>query len=152
MSYASAAYCALTPGLSSQNPSVNFIYLTAPAVIPRVRVLWKIRKKIKVGISPRRADALVVVTSIRRSPCRTVIATGTVWVAFETKKVNGIKNSFQVQMKKKIRRTDSVGRLIGYTTCHRDRKSTRLNSSHVAISYAVFCLKKIILCSHVHVI
>src|SRR5437870_10000660 len=25
---------------------------------------------------------------------------------------------------------------------HRDRKSTRLNSSHVAISYAVFCLKK----------
>src|SRR5690625_2618434 len=25
---------------------------------------------------------------------------------------------------------------------HLDRKSTRLNSSHVAISYAVFCLKK----------
>src|SRR5690625_7116892 len=26
---------------------------------------------------------------------------------------------------------------------NQDRKSTRLNSSHVAISYAVFCLKKI---------
>src|SRR5699024_11712975 len=26
--------------------------------------------------------------------------------------------------------------------CKRDRKSTRLNSSHVSISYAVFCLKK----------
>src|SRR5690606_41783996 len=26
--------------------------------------------------------------------------------------------------------------------CVRDRKSTRLNSSHVKISYAVFCLKK----------
>src|SRR5439155_14518716 len=26
--------------------------------------------------------------------------------------------------------------------CGEDRKSTRLNSSHVAISYAVFCLKK----------
>src|SRR5690625_6035594 len=25
---------------------------------------------------------------------------------------------------------------------YQDRKSTRLNSSHVAISYAVFCLKK----------
>src|SRR5690242_21912156 len=25
---------------------------------------------------------------------------------------------------------------------HRDRKSTRLNSSHMSISYAVFCLKK----------
>src|SRR3712207_8608952 len=29
--------------------------------------------------------------------------------------------------------------LIG---CQRDRKSTRLNSSHANISYAVFCLKK----------
>src|SRR5438034_11108024 len=26
--------------------------------------------------------------------------------------------------------------------CKRDRKSTRLNSSHTVISYAVFCLKK----------
>src|SRR5690625_6646386 len=30
-----------------------------------------------------------------------------------------------------------LGRVVGT-----DRKSTRLNSSHVAISYAVFCLKK----------
>src|SRR5215510_2268224 len=40
-------------------------------------------------------------------------------------------------------------RPCGFESCHqhppcltRDRKSTRLNSSHVAISYAVFCLKK----------
>src|SRR5207245_10367914 len=32
----------------------------------------------------------------------------------------------------------------------RDRKSTRLNSSHGSISYAVFCLKKKIIC-HVDV-
>src|SRR5437870_11493853 len=32
---------------------------------------------------------------------------------------------------------------VGVLGCgERDRKSTRLNSSHVAISYAVFCLKK----------
>src|SRR5690625_6621846 len=31
-----------------------------------------------------------------------------------------------------------------------DRKSTRLNSSHVAISYAVFCLKKKILLCHLY--
>src|ERR1022692_680101 len=30
-------------------------------------------------------------------------------------------------------------------TGHTDRKSTRLNSSHLVISYAVFCLKKITL-------
>src|SRR5699024_12873900 len=29
-----------------------------------------------------------------------------------------------------------------HRTEHLDRKSTRLNSSHVSISYAVFCLKK----------
>src|SRR3989454_4510350 len=28
------------------------------------------------------------------------------------------------------------------TVANRDRKSTRLNSSHLVISYAVFCLKK----------
>src|SRR5215510_3270648 len=31
---------------------------------------------------------------------------------------------------------------IGHGLAQGDRKSTRLNSSHVAISYAVFCLKK----------
>src|SRR6266540_5944066 len=30
----------------------------------------------------------------------------------------------------------------GYHRDDRDRKSTRLNSSHITISYAVFCLKK----------
>src|SRR5437879_7423756 len=30
----------------------------------------------------------------------------------------------------------------GATASHQDRKSTRLNSSHRCISYAVFCLKK----------
>src|SRR5690606_40282298 len=29
-----------------------------------------------------------------------------------------------------------------HSSSYRDRKSTRLNSSHVKISYAVFCLKK----------
>src|SRR5690625_5766194 len=36
----------------------------------------------------------------------------------------------------------------GFIFTGRDRKSTRLNSSHVAISYAVFCLKKKITASH----
>src|SRR5690349_23868481 len=33
-------------------------------------------------------------------------------------------------------------REIRRPACRLDRKSTRLNSSHVEISYAVFCLKK----------
>src|SRR6266496_6234561 len=39
------------------------------------------------------------------------------------------------------RRQDPV-RLRRWSPGRRDRKSTRLNSSHVEISYAVFCLKK----------
>src|SRR5207253_6362799 len=37
-------------------------------------------------------------------------------------------------------KADDVGASDG--RAYQDRKSTRLNSSHVAISYAVFCLKK----------
>src|SRR5256885_6556257 len=32
--------------------------------------------------------------------------------------------------------------VVGPFSCAKDRKSTRLNSSHLVISYAVFCLKK----------
>src|SRR3712207_8071529 len=35
---------------------------------------------------------------------------------------------------------DAMDRIL--TAIRRDRKSTRLNSSHANISYAVFCLKK----------
>src|SRR5437879_7372841 len=36
----------------------------------------------------------------------------------------------------------TMGRLLQWSCAARDRKSTRLNSSHRCISYAVFCLKK----------
>src|SRR5439155_9064690 len=39
-------------------------------------------------------------------------------------------------------RGTGTGTLQGTLTATTDRKSTRLNSSHVAISYAVFCAKK----------
>src|SRR5205809_8109408 len=37
---------------------------------------------------------------------------------------------------------DGRARIVVALQHHRDRKSTRLNSSHGYISYAVFCLKK----------
>src|SRR3712207_6908736 len=41
-------------------------------------------------------------------------------------------------------RCERVGVRLGHSllSFHEDRKSTRLNSSHANISYAVFCLKK----------
>src|SRR5437899_12294608 len=38
--------------------------------------------------------------------------------------------------------THSIQVCLGIGCCTSDRKSTRLNSSHLGISYAVFCLKK----------
>jgi hypothetical protein len=80
------------------------------------------RKKMRVGMTPSSADALVVVTSMRRSPWSTLIATGTVWLALSMRNVSGMRNSFQVQMKKKITSTARVGRLIGTMTRHRVRQ------------------------------
>src|SRR2546422_3609300 len=48
---------------------------------------------------------------------------------------NSPKNPF-------MERYDTVGSSAGPRTSKSDRKSTRLNSSHGYISYAVFCLKK----------
>src|SRR5437773_3958580 len=39
-------------------------------------------------------------------------------------------------------RGSTPGVMVEATYSDRDRKSTRLNSSHITISYAVFCLKK----------
>src|SRR5690242_21543574 len=36
----------------------------------------------------------------------------------------------------------AISRVLGVLDSEPDRKSTRLNSSHMSISYAVFCLKK----------
>src|SRR5690606_40776975 len=84
-------------------------------------------------------DALPILSQLHRSPgidfvseveagekrvysCRVIPERGS-WIELNTTK----KDSITV-------RIDQSGKL--------DRKSTRLNSSHVKISYAVFCLKK----------
>src|SRR5690349_22408108 len=47
------------------------------------------------------------------------------------------------QARKRLTRREPARRGCSYEDVRRqDRKSTRLNSSHVEISYAVFCLKK----------
>src|SRR5437588_10933393 len=41
-----------------------------------------------------------------------------------------------------VLKADGLAAGKGVVIAHKDRKSTRLNSSHTVISYAVFCLKK----------
>src|SRR5205807_4313625 len=48
----------------------------------------------------------------------------------------------QVRLRDKVRVKDAEKFAISRIQADGDRKSTRLNSSHLVISYAVFCLKK----------
>src|SRR5690349_25079850 len=53
-----------------------------------------------------------------------------------------ISRSFGIRHKFELKIGAEVARSVFRSRVPRDRKSTRLNSSHVEISYAVFCLKK----------
>src|SRR5699024_2481577 len=55
--------------------------------------------------------------------------------------LSGYTNSTPEQTANRVDRTAPTNR-TNQPTRQSDRKSTRLNSSHVSISYAVFCLKK----------
>src|SRR5690349_23424103 len=73
---------------------------------------------------------------IRRPPRSTLFPYTTLFRSVDPDLADGAKRG------RRYRRTE--GRLLRETHRgeRRDRKSTRLNSSHVEISYAVFCLKK----------
>src|SRR5690625_6833688 len=64
---------------------------------------------------------------------------------FDAQKVAFAVDVSYVQVERAVRNhLEAAGpvKLFGRAADLQDRKSTRLNSSHVAISYAVFCLKK----------
>src|SRR5258707_11910660 len=77
---------------------------------------------------------------IRRPPRSTLFPYTTL---FRSKKPVEIRSG--VFLRRLVHARDRIGEppqqvLLGHEV--RDRKSTRLNSSHANISYAVFCLKK----------
>src|SRR5689334_23996198 len=82
---------------------------------------------------------------IRRPPRSTLFPYTTL---FRSKVQNGRTNTQHAQLRMSIfaqvhHRIPCVEIYIGILVEHApDRKSTRLNSSHSSISYAVFCLKK----------
>src|SRR2546430_8342303 len=85
---------------------------------------------------------------IRRPPRSTLFPYTTLFrsrqgVPFDEKAIGYLLNN--LYGKKPLRGSHPralVARLVDLARDQRDRKSTRLNSSHSQISYAVFCLKK----------
>src|SRR2546429_7280297 len=83
--------------------------------------------------SPTHRDSVFFFLMIRRPPRSTLFPYTTLFRSHEKRKRDGWEhttiNAFRLEFR-------------DYPTPDLDRKSTRLNSSHGYISYAVFCLKK----------
>src|SRR3712207_7716625 len=78
---------------------------------------------------------------IRRPPRSTLFPYTTLFRSHEVVHVDlGREEALLVAVRRQ--RRGLVQLVIGLELRVRDRKSTRLNSSHANISYAVFCLKK----------
>src|SRR3712207_8667809 len=88
---------------------------------------------------------------IRRPPRSTLFPYTTLFRSFHTNRRIKFQclSSGGCRLRSKAEATDFFTNLVdknhrcfGFIQGSRDRKSTRLNSSHANISYAVFCLKK----------
>src|SRR5258708_26313667 len=75
---------------------------------------------------------------IRRPPRSTLFPYTTLFRSARARSVRGSPRAADREPRRRHDRERPGGR----ARARRDRKSTRLNSSHQIISYAVFCLKK----------
>src|SRR5256885_3536905 len=91
-----------------------------------------------IRLPPR--STLFPYTTLFRSPYEKLrlMAPKTVFVQAKTYFGGGEWYTLDLDYK----RIAGILRDVGYSGYISDRKSTRLNSSHLVISYAVFCLKK----------
>src|SRR3712207_7771138 len=86
---------------------------------------------------------------IRHPPNPTLFPYTTLFQSDPLSLIVSTANAFDCLMRHhKLSREDALKRFVNTRAEHhpaahvKDRKSTRLNSSHANISYAVFCLKK----------
>src|SRR3989454_8048867 len=89
---------------------------------------------------PRRSTLFPYTTLFRSGRGRVFVGANVNRLHFETLRgvsLNAIDMTFT-----HVNVTGPLCDSIQGTSCDPDRKSTRLNSSHLVISYAVFCLKK----------
>src|SRR5690349_23165962 len=86
------------------------------------------------------AASLFFFLMIRRPPRSTLFPYTTLFRSRRRlQRAAALRAALRADARRPARRSQRAG---GLDAPRRDRKSTRLNSSHVEISYAVFCLKK----------
>src|SRR5699024_12750811 len=107
----------------SIHPSNNIYYSSCGFLLPRSTLLYNIVHLSPICCTP------IFFTLILRKPTSTLFPYTTLFRSRHTvRDRRDVINAAQCRYHRACQR--------------RDRKSTRLNSSHVSISYAVFCLKK----------
>src|SRR5947209_15150127 len=85
---------------------------------------------------------------LRRTPTSTLFPYTTLFRSRAATSIDDLEDQFQRRKKRELEQARMAGATNGNTPqqvvrgAAKDRKSTRLNSSHANISYAVFCLKK----------
>src|SRR3712207_8747520 len=90
--------------------------------------------------------ALILFLKIRRPPRSTLFPYTTLFRSIERPEIADVSNldgPDQVYGPGSKQRMNNLANQLWHTDSSLDRKSTRLNSSHANISYAVFCLKTI---------
>src|SRR5256885_8842732 len=111
--------------------SVKYLVVTKNVLrTPKPASIW-------ANVSALRNASLASTSCERHSPMR--LPSGTVW----TKRKGCTLSSYRPRSSRRNTSPDGSNQLIQRRAASKlDRKSTRLNSSHLVISYAVFCLKK----------
>src|SRR5690242_21474686 len=114
--------------------------------VPRLRFS---RDEIRAGIERRELIGTLVIGLRLPDPVNSADARKAVFpIQGHTRmpdRIARLIEDFSAQHRDRIKAEDETFRIQTSTSddCGReDRKSTRLNSSHMSISYAVFCLKK----------
>src|SRR5256886_11693069 len=79
---------------------------------------------------------------IRRPPRSTLFPYTTLFRSLGVAGIDEHDDARALQAEQRLRDFEVRTTQLGCQAAHGDRKSTRLNSSHSQISYAVFCLKK----------
>src|SRR2546426_6897850 len=81
---------------------------------------------------------------IRRPPRSTLFPYTTLFRSGQRPRAHGATRRYRPESRGRCRSSAAMVREAARTRAapNTDRKSTRLNSSHLVISYAVFCLKK----------
>src|SRR5690554_7684695 len=90
-------------------------------------------------VLPNRRSKVFLINQIQHHISETVFAPNICSIQELTERISGIRSLDTIEQLFEFYKVYSE---ISTSTERQDRKSTRLNSSHVRISYAVFCLKK----------